>query len=274
MKRTTYPIALSIAGSDSSGGAGIQADIKTMSALGVYAATAITAITAQNTLGVASVEGVSPRMVKAQIDAVFADLHPRAVKIGMLFSAKNVAAVADALAPHADVPIVLDPVMISTSGCALISDEAIALIKERLMPMCAIITPNVAEAKALTDTPDPDTQIIRLRRDGAKGILLKGGDSDGDMAIDIFSPCAGAESVRLSSPRVATPNTHGTGCTLSSAIASYLARGFAMGEAVASAKAYIDGALSAGAEVSIGGGHGPLNHLYQPVPLITVDEKI
>lgn len=262
----TYRTALSIAGSDCSGGAGIQADIKTMSAFGVYAMTAITAITVQNTLGVTDVQGIRPDIVAGQIDAVYRDIRPDAVKIGMLFSPDIVASVADALERNKADNIVLDPVMIATSGDPLIDDEAIELIKNRLMPMSRIITPNANEARALSGTDDIVLQIEALRTLGAHDILLKGGDksSDSGTSTDYLS-LEGCDKIRcLSHERINTPNTHGTGCTLSSAIASCLALGMSMHDSVTTAKDYISAALRNGADVTIGHGHGPVNHLFAP----------
>ena len=238
------PHSPSVAGSDCSGGAGIQADIKTMSAFGVYAMTAITAITVQNTLGVTDVQGIRPDIVAGQIDAVYRDIRPDAVKIGRRFS----------------------PVMISTSGDPLIDDEAIELIKNRLIPMSRIITPNANEARALSGTDDIVLQIEALRTLGVHDILLKGGDksSDSGTSTDYLSLEGCDKILCLSHERINTPNTHGTGCTLSSAIASCLALGMSMHDSVTTAKAYISAALRNGADVTIGHGHGPVNHLFAP----------
>ena len=265
-KMKTYRTALSIAGSDCSGGAGIQADIKTMSAFGVYAMTAITAITVQNTLGVTDVQGIRPDIVAGQIDAVYRDIRPDAVKIGMLFSPDIVASVADALERNKADNIVLDPVMIATSGDPLIDDEAIELIKNRLIPMSRIITPNANEARALSGTDDIVLQIEALRTLGAHDILLKGGDksSDSGTSTDYLSLKGCDKILCLSHERINTPNTHGTGCTLSSAIASCLALGMSMHDSVTTAKDYISAALRNGADVTIGHGHGPVNHLFAP----------
>lgn len=268
----TYCTALSIAGSDCSGGAGIQADIKTMSALGVYATTAITAITAQNTMGVVGIQGIDPSIVAAQIDAIYTDFKPCAVKLGMLFNADIVEAVADALMRNCATNIVLDPVMVATSGDYLIDRKAIAKIKSRLIPMCDIITPNANEALELTGTNDLDRQAQMILDMGAKAVILKGGDRDDidrKMSSDyLYQP--GKECVVLESKRIDTPNTHGTGCTFSSAIASFLARGLDMTEAAKAAKQYIIDALTHGADIKLGNGHGPVNHLFSPIPLKTI----
>jgi hydroxymethylpyrimidine/phosphomethylpyrimidine kinase len=263
-----YITALSIAGSDSSGGAGIQADIKTMSALGVYAMTAITAVTVQNTCGVTDVGRVAPEIVAGQIDVVFADIPPKAVKIGMLFDAVTATTVADALLRNHAVNIVLDPVMVSTSGSRLLAEDAVKVIVERLIPLADIITPNAMEAKALTDSIDPAAQIARLKAMGAKRILIKGGDTDvdADTVTDYFADIDGSVTP-IVAKRVASNNTHGTGCTLSSAIAAYLACGRDMRSAVLNAREYMSRAIAAGAEVAIGHGHGPVNHFFAPEPL-------
>ncbi len=265
----TYRTALSIAGSDCSGGAGIQADIKTMSALGVYAMTAITAITVQNTCGVTDVQGIDPSIVYGQIDAVFNDIRPMAVKTGMLFSADIANAVADALTLNRAENVVLDPVMVATSGDRLLSDDAIDTIVNRLIPLSTIITPNVDEAAVLTGTDNPVIQSSRLHEMGARSVLLKGGDrnNDTDVSVDLLSLAPGQKLIPIESRRIVTANTHGTGCTLSSAIASFLAKGYDIHDSVVKAKNYIYEALKAGARVRTGSGHGPVDHLYAPVPL-------
>lgn len=264
-----YHTVLSIAGSDCSGGAGIQADIKTISALGCYAMTAITAITAQNTTGVAGVEPISPEMVEAQIEAVFADIRPMAVKTGMLYDASCVQVVAKALARHKAGNIVVDPVMVSTSGAPLIEPEAIEAIKSQLFPIAALITPNRNEAIWLTGETDPEGQADALHAMGCRNVLLKGGDSDRtDVKIDYLS-IVGTGLTPLHADAVDTRNSHGTGCTLSSAIASYLALGHSIDDAVARGKLYVTRALQAGAFVSCGKGHGPVNHFFSPRRLKT-----
>lgn len=264
MKR--YPTMLSIAGSDSSGGAGIQADIKTASALGVYAMTAITAITVQNTLGVIDVQDIRPEIVSGQIEAVFADIPPMAIKTGMLFSSDIVEEVARCLIKNKAHNIVVDPVMVSTSGSQLISDDAISTMTARLFPIADIVTPNYAEAIRITGATSPEEQALRFHEIGVKAVLLKGGDSpdnDDTYKTDYLS-IAGKRIVKLRDSNVKTANTHGTGCTLSSAIASYLALGDGLEESVRLAKRYITDALRHGADISIGHGHGPVNHLFNP----------
>lgn len=267
MKR--YIPVLTIAGSDCSGGAGIQADLKAMSALGCYGMSVITALTAQNTTGVTAIEGVSPAMVAAQIDAVFADIPPRAVKTGMLYSSDIVATVADRMRRYAVRNLIIDPVMVSTSGSKLISDDAIVTLREQLFPQALMITPNKAEACYLSGSDDVGRQIDLLASVGARYLLLKGGD-DGhiDVKTDYLVDYESGDVVPVTAPAVATRNTHGTGCTLSSAIASLIACGEDAPAAVSGAKHYISNALSAGATVDIGAGHGPVNHFFNPKSLI------
>lgn len=266
MKR--YYSALTVAGSDSSGGAGIQADIKTMSALGVYGMSAITAITAQNTTGVSAIEGVSPKVVAAQIDMVYADIPPGAVKTGMLYSGEIIGAIADALARNNAANIVVDPVMISTSGARLIDECAVDVLVKKLLPLATLITPNKAEAEALTGSADVARQARRLHELGAKNVLLKGGDSERtDVKIDYLSLENSNKLVVLKSSAIDSRNTHGTGCTLSAAIASYLAMGCDLQKSVKRAKTYITQALFAGKNVIVGEGYGPVNHFFAPKKL-------
>ena len=270
----SYPIALSIAGSDSSGGAGIQADIKTFSALGVYGATAITAITAQNTLGVHSQLAIDPQMVYDQICAVVDDLHPQVVKIGMLSNEGIVRAVAEALRKY-QLPVILDPVIISTSGHRLLSEDAQEVLKHKLLPLSTLVTPNIPEMSTLTAMPlatfeDKERAAQHLMQYGATSVLLKGGHEEGDTKSDILfsmSP-SGVQSTIFSSQTIQTRNTHGTGCTLSAAIAAFMARGLSVGDAVAEAKRYVSEAILSGADVSMGGGFGPVNHGFNPVKMI------
>lgn len=271
--KRTYPIVLSIAGSDSSGGAGIQADLKTFSALGVYGTTAITAITAQNTLGVHAQHPIPAEMVYNQIVAVLDDLHPSFVKIGMLSNPEIVMAVADALSKY-PLSIVLDPVMVSSSGHRLLSVEAQEVIKQKLLPMATLITPNLPEMEALTGFPlstykEKEKAARCLMNSGAKAILLKGGHEEGDVKTDIlFSNSAtGIQSAMFTSETVATRNIHGTGCTLSSAITAFLARGLALEEAIVEAKKYISNAIQSGADIAIGHGFGPVNHGFNPLKM-------
>ena len=277
--KRTYPIVLSIAGSDSSGGAGIQADLKTFSALGVYGTTAITAITAQNTLGVHAQHPIPAEMVYNQIVAVLDDLHPSFVKIGMLSNPEIVMAVADALSKY-PLSIVLDPVMVSSSGHRLLSVEAQEVIKQKLLPMATLITPNLPEMEALTGFPlstykEKEKAARCLMNSGAKAILLKGGHEEGDVKTDIlFSNSAtGIQSTLFTSETVATRNIHGTGCTLSSAITAFLARGLALEEAIVEAKKYISNAIQSGANIAIGHGFGPVNHGFNPLKMIVHETR-
>ncbi len=273
-----YVRVLSIAGSDSGGGAGIQADLKTFAALGCYGMTAITALTAQNTQGVRGIHGVPPDFLAAQIDAVVEDIGVDAVKIGMLHSPEVVRVVADAIRRHRLLHVVLDPVMVATSGDRLIAEETVGVLVQELFPLAEVITPNLDEAGWLlgrkiegVDTLDEAAQALRAL--GASAALLKGGHLPGDEVIDVLALPGGA-CRRLSSQRITTHNGHGTGCTLSSAIASHLALGAPLPQAVERARAYILGAIAAGADVTTGRGHGPLNHGYAPVPQQVVQAEV
>lgn len=276
--KKSYPTVLSIAGSDSGGGAGIQADLKTFSSLGVYGATAITAITAQNTQGVHSQFALPPQMVYDQIIAVMEDIHPSVIKIGMLSNVQVAAVVADALERYS-IPIILDPVMVSSSGHRLLSAEAQEVLKERLLPMAQLVTPNIPEMEALSDMPlltisDKYNAAKHLLSLGVQSVLLKGGHEEGDTKVDILyqkSP-QGIITCSFSSDTLNTRNIHGTGCTLSSAIAAYMARGLALKEAISSAKIYITEAIKAGADISVGKGYGPVNHLFNPLKMMVNEE--
>jgi hydroxymethylpyrimidine/phosphomethylpyrimidine kinase len=259
-------IALTIAGSDSSGGAGIQADLKTFAALRVYGASAITALTAQNTQGVTGIHDVPPNFIVAQIDAVFADLDVGAVKIGMLSRAAAIEAVAGVLDRHDAKNIVLDPVMVAASGARLLADDAIATLQKSLIPRALLITPNLPEAAALTGTAvagneaDMVAQARALIAAGARNVLIKGGHGEGAESADLL---IGPDlNERLAATRHATRNTHGTGCTLSSAIAAGLAKGLDLAAAVRAAKAYVTAAIVAADTIKVGHGHGPLHHFH------------
>lgn len=267
--RYAVPAVLSIAGSDSSGGAGIQADIKTIAAHGLFAETAITALTAQNTCGVTSVQDATPQIVTAQIDAVFDDIPPAAVKIGMVSSAAIIEAIADALERRSARNVVLDPVMVATSGARLIDEDAVAALVERLMPLATVITPNIPEAEVLagrsiqTETDQEETARGLAHKLGC-AVLVKGGHSTNDAcdALAEYSPTYDTEVVTwYRHARIKTSNTHGTGCTLSSAIACGLAEGRPLGEAVQGAKSYLTGALAAG--LDLGKGSGPVDHFWR-----------
>lgn len=258
--RTIVPV-LTIAGSDPSGGAGIQADLKTMAAHGVYGMSVITAVTAQNTTGVRSFEAVSPAMVTDQLEMVWTDIPPSAVKTGMLANADIISAISKAFKHFNAKNLVVDPVMVATSGYQLIADNAIDMIVAELFPLAALITPNVNEAKRLTGTDDITAQLTALHAMGVSNVLLKGGDrTEGDHKKDVLSLDNGSKVIVLGSPTIDTPNTHGTGCTLSAAIAARLALGDDVGCAVKNAKDYIYNAIERGSHFKVGHGHGPVNH--------------
>lgn len=258
-------IALTIAGSDSGGGAGIQADLKSFSALGVYGASVLTAITAQNTRAVTRVEGVSPAMIRAQIEAVMDDLDVGAVKIGMLGTTAATKAVAAALAGR-DLPIVLDPVMIAKSGDRLIEDDAIDALRELLLPRATVLTPNLPEAARLlgrmtaTDQTETEAQGRALVAMGTEWVLMKGGHAEGGICSDLL---IGPSCHVFTAPRIATRNTHGTGCSLSSAIAAGLAQGMSVPDAVARAHGWLQGAIAAADRLGVGSGHGPVHHFHE-----------
>ena len=260
------PNVLSIAGSDPSGGAGVQADLKTFAAFGCYGMAAITALTAQNTRGVSAVHVPPAQFLGSQIDAIFTDISVGAVKIGMLGTGEIVSVVADRLAQHAARHIVLDPVLVATSGDSLGAPDVVDALIAKLLPLAEIVTPNLPEVAHLVGrdvSPDPDDMSragVELLARGARAVLVKGGHGDSADAIDVLVIGAGAE--RFSAPRIATRNTHGTGCTLSSAIAAGLARGRPLQQAVGEAKAWLTGAIRAADGLSVGQGHGPLDHLY------------
>ena len=263
-----YPRVMSIAGSDSGGGAGIQADLKTLAALGCYGMTAITALTAQNTLGVRAIHPVPPEILRDQIDAVVEDIGVDAVKIGMLHSSEIVRTVAAAIDRHALQRVVLDPVMISTSGARLIDDQAQAVLVTELFARAIVVTPNLDEAAMLVGRRIENEAAMEIAARelielGAAAVLLKGGHLAGETVSDLLLMRDGTVHW-MRAPRIATYNTHGTGCTLSSAIAAYLALGATLPQAVASARSYVRGALQAGAAVRTGAGSGPLNHGHAP----------
>ena len=256
------PRVLIIAGSDSGGGAGIQADIKTVTMLGGYAMTAVTAITVQNTLGVSAVHAVPPEIVSGQIRAVLDDLGADAIKIGMLGDSMTVNAVADAL-EGVDIPIVLDPVMVAKGGSRLLADEAVEALMCRLMPRARLITPNVPELSVLTDTAiDDEADMLlaaqELAGQGAAAVLAKGGHLEGEIVADWLVTPGGQQ--RYESPRIHSPHTHGTGCTLASAIATGLAAGLSLDAAVERGRTYLQAAMAAAP--GLGGGHGPLGHNF------------
>ncbi len=264
----TIPIALTIAGSDSSGGAGIQADLKTFAALGVYGASVITALTAQNTTGVAGIHVVPADFVTAQMEAVFGDLDVKAVKIGMVAQLATIEAIVAGLARWSPKSIVLDPVMVATSGDRLLAHDAVEALRTHLIPRASLLTPNLPEAAALLDEPVASSEAIierqgkRLLSMGCGAVLIKGGHGQGSESIDYLFVGEG-RTVALAAPRIATTNTHGTGCSLSSAIAAGLAKGEGMEAAVRNAKAWVSAAIAAAARLDVGHGHGPIHHFHR-----------
>jgi hydroxymethylpyrimidine/phosphomethylpyrimidine kinase len=262
----TTPVALTIAGSDSSGGAGIQADLKTFAALGVYGASVITALTAQNTRGVTGIHVVPADFVSAQIDAVFSDLDVKAVKIGMVAQLAAVDSIVAGLTRWSPNHIVLDPVMVATSGDRLLATEAVEALRTKLIPRASLITPNLPEAAALLDEPVAaseaaiESQGKRLLTLGCPAVLIKGGHGRGTESIDYL--VRGSGIIALAAPRIATRNTHGTGCSLSSAIAAGLAKGEDMETAVRNAKVWVSAAIAAADQLGVGHGHGPIHHFH------------
>lgn len=267
-----YPSVLSIAGSDCSGGAGIQADIKSISSLGAYAATAITAITVQNTMGVRAIHPIPPAFVHGQIEAVMEDIHPDAIKIGMINDIEIVNVIATCLRKYKPQYVVFDPVMVSTSGHRLIEENAIESLTKELIPLSTIITPNLNEAEILAGYPITDIEEMKraakdLLKYNSQAILLKGGHLEGEKMCDVLQIAGVKTPYLFISDKINSPNTHGTGCTLSSSIATFLALGYDLPNAVNKAKRYVTGGIEAGRDIHIGQGHGPLNHFYSPVPM-------
>ena len=266
-----YARVLTIAGSDSGGGAGIQADLKTFAALGCYGMSAITALTAQNTVGVQGIHAVPAEFLKAQIQSVVEDIGVDAIKIGMLHAPGIVEVVAWAIEHYKLTHVVLDPVMVATSGDRLIANETVQVLVRELFPRVSVITPNLDEAALLLQHEIPnaaslDAAAQDLLAMGANAVLLKGGHLAGDEVVDLLVQANGP-SQRLASARIASRNVHGTGCTLSSAIAAHLALGHGLSDAVRLARTFILGAIAQGADITTGHGHGPLNHGFAPVPL-------
>lgn len=263
-----YHRVLSIAGSDSGGGAGIQADLKTFSAIGCYGMTVITALTAQNTEGVSGIHAVPPAFAAEQMDAIYADIGTDAVKIGMLYSAELIRVVAERLQKYGVQNIVLDPVMVAQSGDKLVEDDAVEAIKSYLMPLATVVTPNVPEAEVLCkcrlqEPGEIEAAAKSLAAEGSESILIKGGHTKGGESTDLLYFTQEDRKVMLPAERIPTRNNHGTGCTLSSAIAAFLAKGFDTEKAVREAKNYITGAIRAGADYRLGHGHGPVHHFYR-----------
>jgi hydroxymethylpyrimidine/phosphomethylpyrimidine kinase len=262
----TIPVALTIAGSDSSGGAGVQADLKTFAALGVYGASVITALTAQNTIGVSGIHPVPADFVTAQIDAVFSDLDVKAVKIGMVAERPVIDAIVAGLARWSPKHVVLDPVMVATSGDHLLAPDAVEALRTKLIPQASLVTPNLPEAAALLQEEVAASEAAierqgqRLLAMGCRAVLIKGGHGQGAESIDYLFD--GKGTTALAAPRVATKNTHGTGCSLSSAIAAGLAKGDDLETAIRRAKAWISAAISAADRLAVGHGHGPVHHFH------------
>ncbi len=268
MKSYKYPSVLTIAGSDSGGGAGIQGDVKTISSLGCYATTAITAITVQNTMGTTGIHSIPSVIVKEQIEAILTDITPDTIKIGMVHSLQLVETIAQALRLYTHIPILLDPVMVASSGDKLIENNTVSGMINHLFPISALVTPNLDEAAILAGIPIHNvatmrTAGIKIMDLGCKAVLLKGGHMKGDKLTSLyFSADGGIEEFH--SDRVDTNNTHGTGCTLSSAIASYIALGMKLRDAVAYAQNYVNQAIINGRDTKTGKGNGPLNHFFNP----------
>ncbi|WPO81602.1 bifunctional hydroxymethylpyrimidine kinase/phosphomethylpyrimidine kinase [Chryseobacterium sp. JJR-5R] len=272
MKKYTYPSVMTIAGFDGSGGAGIQADIKTFSALGCYATSVLTALPVQNTTGVRKIYPIPVEAVSDQIEAVLDDIFPQAVKIGMVHTPQLVEAIVNTLGRYPKMPVVFDPVMVATSGHRLIEEETIATITEKLFPIADIITPNMDEASLLAGMDVNTLENMRVAGEkiltyGCKNILLKGGHQDSPTVTSLFFDENGKQHA-FETEKLATVNTHGSGCTLSSAIAAYLARGETLYDAVALAQHYVFEAISSGKDVITGKGNGPLNHFFNPQKLI------
>ena len=269
MTRTLHGRVLIIAGSDSSGGAGIQADIKAVTAMGAYAATAVTALTAQNTTGVHGVMGVAPAFVTQQIEVVLSDIGADSIKIGMLHDTPTIEAVATALtALAADIPVVLDPVMVAKGGASLLEQEAVTTLRRRLLPLAHLITPNAPEAAALLAQPiesgeAQEAAAKALRKMGAQAVLVKGGHMEGPVINDVLATATGV--ARFTAKRLDTKHTHGTGCTLASAIAAGIAQDLPLPDAIRRAQAYVHAAIETAP--GFGEGQGPLNHLAQPADL-------
>jgi len=268
-----YYRLLTIAGSDSGGGAGIQADLKTFSALGCYGMSVICALTAQNTQAVSGIYPVTPEFITMQIDAVMEDIGVDAVKIGMLHSPEVIVAVTERLKHYRAPNIVVDPVMVSTGGDKLLQDDAVEALKTILFPIADVITPNLPEAAILlsqpvemlisADSPQLETACKNLSAFGAQAVMLKGGHGKSHRILDLLYMAKDGRTKRFESKKVETGNTHGTGCTLSAAIAAHLAKGHPLGEAVSLAKTYLTGALEAGAGYQLGNGHGPVHHFHK-----------
>ncbi|WP_158795448.1 bifunctional hydroxymethylpyrimidine kinase/phosphomethylpyrimidine kinase [Pedobacter sp. L105] len=271
MKQYRYPAVLTIAGSDSGGGAGIQADLKTFSALGCYGTSAITAVTVQNTLGVTGIHSIPSGIVEGQIKAVMDDIVPLAIKIGMVHSSELAMTISDTLKAYTNTPIVFDPVMVATSGDKLIKDDTVSVLKQVLFPMTMLITPNLDEAEILVQQKINNVEEMRtaaksLLQTGCFAVLLKGGHLKSKKLYDVYIDQKGEEKI-FESTYIKSENVHGTGCTLSSAIAAYLSLGCTLIDAITKAREYIHNAIFYGQHVKTGHGHGPLNHFFNPQKL-------
>jgi hydroxymethylpyrimidine/phosphomethylpyrimidine kinase len=272
MSQFKYLPVLSIAGSDSGGGAGIQADLKTFAALGCYGTSVITAVTAQNTLGISAIHPIPSEIVKQQIVAVMDDIQPKAIKIGMLFSEEIVIAVAATLKNYPNIPVIFDPVMSASSGDSLMQNETINAFKKHLFPLITLLTPNLSEAAQLTQQTVENLEDMKnsasiLLNQNLKNVLIKGGHLLGDELINFYQNQDGKQQ-QFFSKKIDSKNLHGTGCTLSSAIAAYLAQGFSLVTAIEKAGEYVHQAILQGANVKAGNGNGPLNHFFEPQKLI------
>lgn len=270
-----YPVVLSIAGSDSGGGAGIQADLKSISALGCFATTAITAVTVQNTLGITGIHPIPVEFVMAQIKAVMDDLKPSAIKIGMVHSVELAIGIASVLKVYRAIPVVFDPVMVATSGDRLIKNDTEETFKQQLFPLAEIVTPNLAEAAILAKMEihtigDMKKAAVQIMQYGCNAVLIKGGHLKGPDLYDIYLDKNGNERI-FKSTAIDTVNTHGTGCSLSSAIASYIALGNDLNTSISKSKTYIQNAIEYGKDVKSGEGHGPLNHFFDPQKLVKIE---
>jgi hydroxymethylpyrimidine/phosphomethylpyrimidine kinase len=272
MKKYKYISVLTIAGSDSGGGAGIQADLKTFAALGCFGTSAITAITVQNTLGVTAIHSIPPSIVEGQIKAVMDDIKPAAIKIGMIHNAAQASTIAGVLRNYPGIPVILDPVMVSTSGRKLMEEETVTIVKQQLFPLATLITPNLEEAAILAGMPvhhleDMKVAAAKILDTGCGAVLVKGGHLSGSSLYNVYADHSGREQV-IPSDAIPSNNTHGTGCSLSSAIAAYIARGIALIPAIEQAGEYIHQAIAQGQDVVTGEGKGPLNHFFDPLQLI------
>lgn len=275
-KPNTFPVVLTIAGFDGSGGAGIQADIKTISALGCYATSVLTALPVQNTRGVQMVHPIPTEIVAAQLHAVLEDIRPHAIKIGMMHTVAHIETIAAILSDYGDIPVILDPVMVSSSGKRLLDESAIATMQALLFPHLTLLTPNMDEAAVLTGMPvhslaEMQVAAAIILEQACPAVLVKGGHLEGAQLHSFYSNKDGAQQT-FTQPRVDSMNTHGTGCTLSAAIATFLARGYTMPEAIEAAQEYVHKAILASQGVHIGKGKGSLNHFFDPQVMLTINK--